>query len=230
LNNTAGTKNTAGGVSALWQNTAGNRNIAVGYNAGANLTTGSDNIAIGSYGVAGESNTIRLGRSPAHTKAFVAGIRSVTTGAADAVAVLIDSNGQLGTVSSSRRYKEEIADLREASERLFELRPVQFRYKPEVQKGERPIEYGLIAEEVAEVFPELVVYGRDGEPETVRYHVLVPLLLNELQKERSRSQAQERRSAEQQRELTEQRHQTAAVLARLAAIENRSQLRGHRPD
>jgi len=237
--NTTGVQNTASGTLALANNTLGLRNTALGYQAGY-LTTGSANIAIGNSGRAAESNTIRLGNAVNHLKTFIAGIRGTTTGVADAVAVLIDSNGQLGTLSSSRRLKEEIADLGESSERLFALRPVSFRYKPEVQQGERPVEYGLIAEEVAEVFPELVVYGKDGEPETVRYHVLVPLLLNELQKERSeRTRESEEQRIETARlrrerdkevdslrsELADEKHRTQSMLTRLTALENGFQSR-----
>jgi hypothetical protein len=132
--------------------------------------------------VAAESATIRMGTSGTHARAFLAGIRGVTTGVADAIPVLIDSAGQLGTVSSSRRFKEEIRDMGEATERLLQLRPVLFRYKPEVQSGARPLEYGLIAEEVAEIFPELVVHDEEGKPFTVKYHLLSSMLLNELQR------------------------------------------------
>ena len=107
----------------------------------------------------------------------------MTTGIDDAVPVLVDSAGQLGTVSSSRRYKQDIEDMAGASESLLSLRPVTFRYKKTFKDGDKPIQYGLIAEEVAEVFPDLVVYTEDGEPETVKYHLLATLLLNELQKQ-----------------------------------------------
>ncbi len=109
---------------------------------------------------------------------------------ADAVAVMIDSNGQLGTVSSSRRFKEDVRDMGDTTSRLLELRPVIFRYKQEVQSGERPLEYGLIAEEVAEIFPELVVYDEEGQPFTIRYHILSSMLLNELQKEHEQAAEQ----------------------------------------
>ncbi len=187
-NNTTGVGNTASGYRALPNNTIGSSNIAIGTLAGFNLTTGSSNIAIGNLGFAGESNTVRIGSG--QTRTFIAGIRGVTTGAANAIAVMIDSNGQLGTVSSSRRFKEDIRSMDNTASRLLELRPVVFRYKPEVQSGERPLEYGLIAEEVAEIFPELVVYDEDGRPETVKYHVLNSMLLNELQKHASEKDAE----------------------------------------
>ena len=175
-----GFNNTAVGASALSSNT-GTGNIGLGFQAGISLTTGNDNICIGSSGVAGEAGTIRIGNFN-RTRAFIAGIRGVTTGSNNGVAVLIDSNGQLGTVSSSRRYKEEIAEMGEASARLRALRPVTFRYTQPYADGRKPLQFGLIAEEVAEVFPELAVFNDAGQPETVKYHDLTPLLLNEVQK------------------------------------------------
>ncbi len=212
-----GSSNTALGSGALANNLTGNGNIAVGAGAGLFLSTGNDNIAIGNRGVGGESATIRLGTAGTHTRAFIAGIRGVTTGNANAIPVLVDSVGQLGTVSSSRRFKEEIRDMGDLTERLLELRPVVFRYKPEVQQGERPLEYGLIAEEVAEVFPDLVVYDEEGQPFTVKYHVLSSMLVNELKKERARSEAQD---SAHDRELV-------ALRNRLAALE--SQVSGGMP-
>jgi hypothetical protein len=107
--------------------------------------------------------------------------------------VFVNGNGELGTSTSSRRFKEDIAEVGSLSERLLGLRPVRFRYRAEVLdgggEGERPLEFGLIAEEVAEVFPELVVYDENGAPYTVRYHLLVPLLLAELQREHREMQA-----------------------------------------
>ncbi|MDH3821519.1 MAG: tail fiber domain-containing protein, partial [Gammaproteobacteria bacterium] len=125
--------------------------------------------------------TTRIGEF--QTRAFIAGIRGVTTGANDAVAVFIDSNGQLGTVSSSLRYKEDVSDMGAASGRLMDLNPVTFRYKDTYANGDKPLQYGLIAEEVAKVFPDLVVFNDKGQPETVKYRLLSILLLNELQKQ-----------------------------------------------
>ncbi len=174
------------GTNALRDLTTGGDNIAVGHRAGYSFTVGCCNILVGNFeSAANENGTIRLGNETQHSRAFIAGIRGTATGVANAIPVLIDSAGQLGTVSSSARFKEDIADLGTASDRLLALRPVRFRYKPEVQAGERPIEYGLIAEEVAEVFPELVIYDGEGRPETVKYHVLSTLLVNELQKDRA---------------------------------------------
>lgn len=200
--NTAGSSNTAVGVDALGHNT-GSFNIAIGKDAGDGLTTGSNNICIGNFGVAAESGTIRIG-SGLQTRTFLAGVRGVTTGAADGLAVLVDSNGQLGTLSSSASVKREIADIGEASSRLRELRPVSFFYRSDTAGIPQ---YGLVAEEVARVMPELVQFSPTGQAETIRYHFLAPLLLNELQKEQRRSEDQESRIEK--------------LLARLDALEER---------
>ena len=121
--------------------------------------------------------------------AFIAGIRGTTTTLNDALPIVIDSAGQLGTVSSSARAKDEIRDMAEESDRLMRLRPVTFRYKAQASDG--PRQFGLIAEEVDEVLPELVVRNRAGEIETVKYHELPAMLLNELQKMARRAEAAE---------------------------------------
>jgi len=210
FSNTGGNNNTGIGRGALYQNTSGSNNIAVGFLAGQNLTTGNDNIAIGHFGVAGESATIRIGESQA--RAFVAGVRGTITGLNDAVPIVIDSVGQLGTVSSSRRYKEDIHDLGEASARIGALRPVSFRYRKPFADGEKPVQYGLIAEEVAEVFPELAVRNAEGEPETVKYQDLAPLLLNEVQKLMSENAELKLRLAEREAELEERFERIEAQL------------------
>ncbi len=181
--NSSGIANTAIGYAALVFNSSGSSNIAIGVGAGGNLTTGSNNIDIFDAGVADESNTIRIGTGGTQTRAFLAGVRGTTTGLNDAVAVMVDSAGQLGTVSSSRCLKQNIEDMGGASQALMKLRPVTFRYKATLDPTGSQ-QFGLIAEEVGEVFPDLVVSDRDGHPETVRYHLLVPMLLNEFQKDR----------------------------------------------
>jgi Chaperone of endosialidase len=144
-------------------------------------------------------------RNPNNQTSFFAGIRGVTTGNNDAIPVAIDSNGQLGTVSSSRRFKEDIHDMDTVSSGLMRLRPVTFRYQKPFGDGSRPIQYGLIAEEAADVYPDLVAHSADGQIETVKYQVLDSMLLNELQKEHKQVQEQ----AETIRELE----------ARLAVLE-----------
>jgi hypothetical protein len=192
--NTSGTENTASGVHALASNTTGSNNIAEGYHAGYNLTTGSNNIDIGSPGVKAESGVIRIGTITGTTStqaaAYVAGIYGVKTASAG-TAVVIDSSGQLGTVSSSIRYKEDVQPMASASERLLELRPVKFRYKKADASGEKPIQYGLIAEEVAQVYPELVVRDATaGRIDGVRYDELAPMLLNQAQHDEQKIAAQ----------------------------------------
>ncbi len=138
----------------------------------------------------------------------------MTTGVANAIPVLIDGNGQLGTISSSRRFKYDIQDMGEASSDLLRLRPVAFRYKQAQTDGSHPLQYGLIAEEVKEVLPELVAHGRDGQPETVLYHILPAMLLNEVQKQQRANEEQKRTIARQQAEIQE----LAARLAKLEAL------------
>jgi hypothetical protein len=193
VNNISGQYNTVIGESALYENKTGSNNIAVGSCAGCDSVGGSSNIYIAHHGVGAESNTIRIGLPAVQTRAFVAGIRDVTTDSADAIPVMIDSAGQLGTVSSSRRYKEDIRDMADASSRLLQLRPVTFRYARAFRNGSKPVQFGLIAEDVADVFPELVVRNASGEVDTVHYETLNVLLLNELQKQEALNREQQQR-------------------------------------
>jgi hypothetical protein len=186
--NTTGDENTGSGFESLFHNTTGAQNTALGYRAGYNLTTGDNNIDIGNQGVATEASTIRIGDPNLQTRAFVAGIRGVTTDVQDAVPVLIDSAGQLGTTSSSLRFKQDVTDMGDASSPLMKLRPVTFHYK--VHPDGR-LQYGLIAEEVEQMMPALVIKDAEGQPETVAYHELPAMLLNELQKQQSRIRAQQ---------------------------------------
>ena len=191
---TRGDRNTGVGATALDSNTTGTNNAALGYGAGANATTGSNNIYLGAnvLGVAGESNAIYLGRFGIHSKTVIGGIFGIQT-PGPGLPVLIDPSGQLGTSSSSRRYKEDIRDLGDASRRLFDLRPVAFRYRKADADGSKPVQYGLIAEEVAEAFPELAFVNAQGEPESVHYERLAVLLLNEVQRQQKQIEALERR-------------------------------------
>jgi Chaperone of endosialidase len=217
--NTTGVRNVGVGNYAVQHNTTGQYNIGIGWNAGGNLTTGNDNIDIASFGVAAESQTMRLGRQGTAavtgsgiTRSFIAGVNGVTTGLAG-TAVMIDANGQLGTISSSRRYKQDIQPMADASERLMNLRPVKFRYRQPDAQGAKPIQYGLIAEEVAQAFPELVIRNKAGQPETVAYQVLPALLLNELQKEHRLNE----QHTEQLAEVAQLKQRLAMLDARLAA-------------
>ncbi|APV50526.1 hypothetical protein BWI17_12995 [Betaproteobacteria bacterium GR16-43] len=203
-NNKGGDSNTAVGAGALGFNATGSGNIALGMGAGANIT-GSSNIAIGNIGNTVESGTIRIGDSSDHSRAFIAGIRGKTTGSANAIPVMIDANGQLGTVSSSARFKDDIADMDSATDALMQLRPVTFHYKEDQDPAGRTLQYGLIAEEVAQVYPGLVAHSADGQVETVMVQFLPPMLLNEFQK--------------QQRTIASQSERLASQAARLEALE-----------
>jgi len=212
-NNMGGDLNTASGLNALFNNTTGSLNIAIGFSAGSSLTTGSNNIAIGNIGVAGESGTIWIGGS--QTRTFIAGIRGVTTVNANAIAVVVDSAGQLGTLSSSRRVKDDIADMGEVGSTLMKLRPVTFHYKTDRSPAGRTLQYGLVAEEVAAVAPGLVAHSADGRIETVYYQFLAPMLLNEYQRQQRTIEAQTARIAELEQD---RRMQTA----RIEALENQA--------
>jgi hypothetical protein len=177
--NTTGNENTAVGHDALFNNTTGSNNIALGHGAGSNLTTGNNNIDIGFFGVPGEANTIRIGTQGIQTKTFVAGINGAgVTG----LPVKVDANGQLGTTPSSARFKRNIKPLEKASDAIFALKPVSFRYNKDIDPEDIP-QFGLVAEEVEKVDPALVVCDADGKPYTVRYEAVNAMLLNEFLKE-----------------------------------------------
>jgi Chaperone of endosialidase len=171
FSNTTGIDNTANGLGALHNNTTGGANTALGLSAGFNATTGSNNVYIGAgmMGVAGESNAC-----------YIASIFGRTS--ADGVAVLINSDNKLGTATSSKRFKEDIKPMDKASEAILALKPVSFRYKKEIDSRGIP-QFGLVAEEVEKVNPDLVVRDKEGKPYTVRYDQVNAMLLNEFLKE-----------------------------------------------
>jgi hypothetical protein len=210
--NQSGSYNTAVGTGALFNAIASN-NTALGLNAGLNIITGNYNIMIGNSGLLGgtDDHVIRIG--DVQTSTFIAGISGNTlTG----TPVVINPNGQLGVETSSRRYKEDIQDMGDASKGLQRLRPVTFHYKKSDANGSKPLEYGLIAEEVADVYPDLVVRGQDGQIESVQYQKLPAMLLNELQKEHRNAEEQ----AQQQARHAQQQDETIKKLeARLAVLE-----------
>ena len=179
--NTTGSNNTAVGYNALFSNTKGGDNVALGQSAGVNVTTGNNNIEIGHLGSATDNGVIRIGTSGTQTETYIAGIHGVTV--AGGASVLIDGTGHLGTLNSSARYKEDIHDMGKSSDAVMQLRPVTFRYKTAAQDGTKPLQYGLIAEEVEKVYPELIVYGQDGQVQSIQYQQLPALLLNEIQKQ-----------------------------------------------
>jgi len=183
--NTTGFDNTAEGVNALLNSTTGSNNIALGANAWSRLTTGSNNIDIGALGVAGESNTIRIGRVGLQKAAYMQGISGATV--ARGVTVIVDTTGRLGTVVSSERFKEEIKPMDKASEAILSLQPVTFHYKHELDPEGIP-QFGLIAEQVEKVNPDLVARDAEGKVYTVRYEAVNAMLLNEFLKEHRKVQ------------------------------------------
>ena len=193
---TTGFFNTFLGAQTGFYNTTGSSDLYLGFSSGISNTTGSNNVYLSNGGVDGESNTIRIGGG--QQAAYIAGVYGVTSGSG--VPVYINSNGQLGTLTSSRKYKQDIEDMGNITNALMKLRPVTFYYKPEYDKGERTRQYGLIAEEVAKVFPDLVAYNPDGSPYTVRYQYLSSILLNAFQEEHHNTESQaEIIKAQQQR-------------------------------
>src|SRR5882724_1479281 len=185
--NQTGNANTAVGFEALLNNT-GTANIAIGIRAGQNLTTGVRNIDIYDQGIAGESDTIRIGTPGFQSATYIAGINGQT--ASGGIAVFVKSDGKLGTATSSARFKDEIKPMSETSEAILALKPVTFRYKKEIDSKRIP-QFGLVAEEVEKVNPDLVARDRDGKPYTVRYDAVNAMLLNEFLKEHKKVQQQE---------------------------------------
>jgi hypothetical protein len=207
FSNTTGNRNTADGDGAL-DNTNGSRNIAMGFLAGCAATSGDNNIVIGNLGVNTESNTIRIGTvvagmncsttQPAHTATFIAGI-SGTAVVGDTV--VVDANGQLGTATSSARFKKDIRPMDKTSEAILGLKPVSFQYKSD-SKGTP--QFGLIAEDVAKVNQDLVVRDRKGEIYSVRYEAVNAMLLNEFLKAHRRIEEQDKRIEQLTAQLKEQ--------------------------
>jgi hypothetical protein len=201
FSNTTGVNNTASGASALLSNTTGSNNIALGYQAGASLTTGNDNIDIGNSGSAEETGTMRIGTSGTHRVTVIAGIRDSTIPAG--IPVVVSRHGRLGIATSTARYKEAIEPMNRASEAILALKPVTFRYKHELDSDGIP-QFGLVAEEVEKVDPDLVARDKQGNPDTVRYEAVNAMLLNEFLK--------------QHRKVAEQSHEIANLKAAMAEM------------
>jgi endosialidase-like protein len=221
--------NTAVGAFALISNVDGSENTAVGRSAGFSVTTGSGNTFIGANAgvippLTGEyNNTILLGilgdddANNPDGRAYIGNIRDVTTGNADAIPVLIDSDGQLGTASSSRRFKKDIKPMDQTSEAILALKPVTFHYKErDTKKAQETPQYGLIAEDVAAVNPDLIVRDKDGEIYSVRYDAVSVMLLNEFLKEHREVQEQKATIAEFKKEIA---NLTATVKEQAAQIQ-----------
>jgi len=196
--NTQGQDNTAIGVSALANNT-GSNNVALGAVAGNHLTTGSNNIVIGSEvaGDAGDSNTIRIGKGI--TRTLIDGINGATASGGAAVFV-VGEGGRLGTLTSSARFKDDIKPMDKASEAVLALKPVSFRYKKEVDPR-RVAQFGLVAEDVEKINPDLVIRDAQGRPQTVRYEQVNAMLLNEFLKEHRKVERLEATVAQQHKDF-----------------------------
>ena len=220
--NTTGFNNTVIGVNALSSNTTGHDNTAIGFNtffylhgsnniavgtgAGSNVANGINNIYIGNVGGKGfldnESGTIRIGTRESHRNTLIAGISGATV--PTGVAVIIDANGHLGTTTSSARYKEKIQPMDKASEAILALKPVTFRYKQELDP-DGTSQFGLVAEEVEKINPDLVARDEQSNPYTVRYEAVNAMLLNEFLKEHQTVQEQQKEIDALKAELKEQR-------------------------
>jgi predicted ribosome quality control (RQC) complex YloA/Tae2 family protein len=216
-----GNNNTAEGFQAL-ENSTGSNNIALGSKAGTHLTTGSNNIDIGALGVTGEADTIRIGRVGLQKTAYMQGISGATV--ASGVTVIVGSNGHLGTVTSSERFKEAIKSMDNASEAILALRPVTFHYKKELDPEGTP-QFGLVAEQVEKVNPDLVARDDQGKIYTVRYEAVNAMLLNEFLKEHhkvqqleSKTQDQERKAEKQEAMIAKQQKQIEVLTAAVEKV------------
>jgi Chaperone of endosialidase len=216
LRNNTGNGNTAEGFQALANNT-GSFNTAVGFTAGANLTTGHDNVDIQALGVAGESNTMRIG-TVKQTATYITGISGATV--ASGATVIVGSDGHLGTVTSSARFKESIKPMDKASEAILALKPVTFRYKKQLDPDGIP-QFGLVAEQVEKVNPDLVARDEQGKVYTVRYEAVNAMLLNEFLKEHRKVQAEEGKVAQLETTVAKQQKEIEALTAGLQRVSDR---------
>jgi hypothetical protein len=219
LNNTTGTENAAFGAKALLSSTTGGGNTAVGFNALPNNTTGITNTAVGfnaGFGITTADNVIVIGTNVAGQNldhsCFIGEIFGQTS--SGGTAVFIDSNGRLGTATSSQRFKEGIEPMAQTSEALFALKPVRFLYKKEIDPT-RTSQFGLVAEEVEKVDPALVVRDKEGKAYSVRYDQVNAMLLNEFLKEHRKVDKQSREIVEQRATITELKKGMATVMAEL---------------
>ena len=197
-----GSGNTAVGRDALFNTTTGDDNVALGRGAGANQTSGSSNIFIGDIGGAGISNVIAIGNSPVsgtnYNKFYAGAVYGITTDSTTTLPVIIDNFGQLGTAPSAARFKKQIKPMDKVSEAILALKPVSFQYRSDT-KG--TAQFGLIAEEVAQVDPDLVVRDRNGEIYSVRYDAVNAMLLNEFLKAHRTVEEQGAAIARQQKQI-----------------------------
>ncbi len=219
--NTTGNNNTATGSTALEDNTTGGGNTAVGSAALASNTTGGDNTAVGNEAgssITGSGNVcIGAGINGFAGESDITRIRNVYGSVATDRAVYVTADNKIGTLSSSRRYKEEITPMNRASDALFALKPVTFRYKKTIDPA-RVLSFGLIAEEVAEISPELITRDKEGKPQTVRYDAVNAMLLNEFLKEHRKVEEQDCKLQDQGATIAELKKQVAALTAGLQKV------------
>lgn len=218
--NTTGIRNLGIGSNALFANVSGSYNIGIGFDAGYNQNTGNDNIYIGNVGIGGESQTLRLGTQGSSglvgsgiLTTYIAGVASSqVTGAA----VYVTASGQLGVLASSERYKTGITAMETGTNKLEQLRPVRFHLKSEPDGA---VQYGLIAEEVEKIYPELVIRDAAGTIQGVRYDELAPLLLNEVQQQRRALDSEAEQRRRMQRDLTELKQLNQSIQAALEKLQ-----------
>jgi len=224
--NTSGAANTFIGAGAGQQSTNSSANTFIGAGAGSNNTTGNSDVYLANFGPGSgtESNAIRIG--DVQTATWIAGIYGSTS--SGGIPVYINSNGKLGTATSSLRFKEQIRDMADSTSALMKLRPVTFFYKPDYTNGERTLQYGLIAEEVAKVYPELVAYDKDGQPYSVRYQYLSTMLLNEVQKQYRRAEAEATVITAQEQRISELEQRLSRLESLIGASVNTAQMEPER--
>ena len=221
LNNNSGSSNTAVGQAAMLNNTTGGSNIAIGVQALGNNDSGSGNIVLGNVSgtaITTANNVICIGNLPADNvdnRTYIGNISNTTVSGAGTDAVTVNlTTGLLGHLSSSRRYKEEIQPMDSASEMLYRLKPVTYRYKKEID-ATQSLDYGLVAEEVAEVDPNLAIHDAKGRIESVRYTAINAMLLNEFLKEHAKVEQQNRKIRDQEATIAELKSEMTSIVARL---------------
>jgi endosialidase-like protein len=226
FSNTTGNDNTANGWEALFSNTIGSANTAVGFQALFNNTTGSGNIALGfaaGHNVTTASNVICIGAAgnDVTNSCYIGNIFGATS--TNGIGVFVNSNGRLGTATSSKRFKEDIKPIDNASEALFALKPVAFRYNKDIDPA-GTAQFGLVAEDVEKVNRDLVVRDKEGKPYSVRYDQVNAMLLNEFLKEHKAFVAQQHKVEELEANAAKQQKQIEELTAGLHKVSARLQV------
>ena len=214
--NTTGNNNISIGYQSLYYNATGSNNIAMGYQAGYNVANGSNNIEIGNSGAGADTALIRIGTQGAQSATYIAGISGTqVTGSA----VYVTSSGQLGVLASSERYKTDVVPMGSSSGKLHRLLPVTFRLKNDPTNV---IQYGLIAEQVAKVYPELVIHDAQGAIQGVRYEELAPMLLNEVQRQQRTNAQRLSKLSQIERTLRDTQQQLGALRQQMTDLKQQN--------